>query len=433
MVRSRFPAIFGSVILAALALGCSPSPVRDDAAGDEVSGRDDSADVDAPPPDDADAGDVDDGPSDGDPDVRPDADDATDADSDALDDGTDDGDGGPITLPTGCSLIRPTSDIAFGWAGRTSIDAGAFVWRWIDTGSRPSESVLMIRDLATAADRELLRRTYPEMAESPAVFGDSVAVHSPLVEGGGGEIFQVSTGDGSIRQLTHSDLSDGFPMAGAEFFVYDTDYDLPGPGDANELRYVDLTDNSEHFIYDREPACRRAFDGRRWVTFSNSGFLFKFDLLDPGAGARQVSTSPREFGGMGFDRDTGVVVMSAQVSGASDDYRLEAWDLTTDTMTVLLDEPWTQDAPDVDGHVVVYQDSQASGESFWPRELAEVRVLDRDTGAIRVVMPLDTYYGVGIWERWIALNNYGMFGDSLIVCDLVEGGFMSDDLHVLPE
>ncbi len=48
-------------------------------------------------------------------------------------------------------------------------------------------------------------------------------------------------------------------------------------------------------------------------------------------------------------------------------------------------------------------------------------------------MPLDTYYGVGIWERWIVFNNYGMYGDSLIICDLVAGGYMSDDLHVIPE
>jgi hypothetical protein len=98
-------------------------------------------------------------------------------------------------------------------------------------------------------------------------------------------------------------------------------------------------------------------------------------------------------------------------------------------MTVLLDEPWTELMPDVDGHVVVYQDSQAAGEGYWPRQRSELRVLDRDTHAIRIVMPLDVYYGVGIWERRIAFHNAGRYG-ALIICDLVEGGFLDADLHV---
>ena len=89
--------------------------------------------------------------------------------------------------------------------------------------------------------------------------------------------------------------------------------------------------------------------------------------------------------------------------------------------------------PDVDGHVVVYQDSQAAGETYFAHQFSDLRIVDRDTGAKRVVMPLDTYYGVGIWERWIVFNNYGMYGDSLIICDLVEAGYMSDDLHVISE
>ena len=108
-----------------------------------------------------------------------------------------------------------------------------------------------------------------------------------------------------------------------------------------------------------------------------------------------------------------------------DDYRLELWDVAAGTMTVLVDDPDWQAVPDVDGHVVVYEQMSTAG--------TELRIVDRETGAKRTVMPLDTYYGVGIWERWIAFNNYGMYGDSLIICDLVEAGHMSDDLHVRAE
>ena len=108
-----------------------------------------------------------------------------------------------------------------------------------------------------------------------------------------------------------------------------------------------------------------------------------------------------------------------------DAYRLELWDVAAGTMTVLVDDPDWQAVPDVDGHVVVYEQMSTAG--------TELRIVDRDTGVKRTVMPLDTYYGVGIWERWIAVNNYGLWGDSLITCDLVEGGFMSDALPVVPE
>jgi hypothetical protein len=68
-----------------------------------------------------------------------------------------------------------------------------------------------------------------------------------------------------------------------------------------------------------------------------------------------------------------------------------------------------------------------------PNDDVEIRVVDRDSGVIRTVMPMETYYGLGIWEHWIAFNNYGMWGDSLIVCDLLEGGFMDAAGHVCPE
>ena len=62
-----------------------------------------------------------------------------------------------------------------------------------------------------------------------------------------------------------------------------------------------------------------------------------------------------------------------------------------------------------------------------------VRLMDRDAEAIRVVMPLATDCGIGIWERWTAFINVGRHGDSLIICDLVEDGYLDADLHVIPE
>ena len=107
--------------------------------------------------------------------------------------------------------------------------------------------------------------------------------------------------------------------------------------------------------------------------------------------------------------------------------------METGVMTVLLDETASQSYPDVDGHVVVYTDSQTSGYEWGSNQNVEIRVVDRESGVIRTVMPMNTYYGLGIWEHWIAVNNVGTWGDSLIVCDLLEGGLMDAAGHVCPE
>ena len=161
--------------------------------------------------------------------------------------------------------------------------------------------------------------------------------------------------------------------------------------------------------------------------------VFKFDLVDPGAGPRPIGPDGILSDGLAFDRGTGTLIITTYRESRSDDWGLEAWDMATETIADLLDDAWSEVGPDVDGHVIVYQDSESAGESYWAHERSDIRIFDRETGAVRVVLPLDTYYGVGIWERWIAVNNYGLWGDSLITCDLIEGGFMSADLHVIPE
>jgi hypothetical protein len=387
---------------------------RDGADNDDI-GSDSEADVDS------------------DEDVGPDAD--ADGDADADDADGDDGWDADSLLPTGCRFVTPTRDIMYGWSGRYSIDAGQFVWRWIDTSSLPTRDVLMVRNLVSGTDREVLRRTYPDVIEKPAVHGDSVVFFSQTIadDASSQEIFLVSLTGGSERPVTSNTVADGSPLAGDGHVVYRSSPDPPPPGMAGEYRYVDLSDTSEHPLADRAGRSEIAYDGHRWVAYANEESLFRFDLSDPGAGPQLLTARLLDSLGLAFDRDTGVLIAAVWVPGESDDFRLETWDVAAGTMTVLLDAPWSQVLCDVDGHVVVYEDSQAAGETWGAHNSADLRILDRDTGAMRVVMPLDTYYGVGIWERWIAFNNYGTYGDSLIICDLVAGGYMSDDLHVIPE
>jgi len=84
-------------------------------------------------------------------------------------------------------------------------------------------------------------------------------------------------------------------------------------------------------------------------------------------------------------------------------------------------------------HVVAYADSQANEDGWFTGDnWAEVKIIDRDTKEKRTITSMDRFYGIGIWDRYLAFNNWGMWGDSIILCDLVEGGFMDADGHVIP-
>ena len=396
------------------------SDTRPDVDADSDDGRPDvvpEADGDA----DGDEGEGDDADADADPDEARDTEGDAEADADAL-------------LPRGCRFVRPFA--RFMWAGRDSMQDGAFVWMWLDESSLPSVDVVAEWDLALGSSRELIRRTFPDSGEYPAVHGDSLVFTSHTVDhdADSREVFVLPRTGGSLTQVTHNTMADTSPISGDSFVVYESSYRDPEGILVAEFRYADLSDFSEHVIVENTALSEVAFDGHHWVAMENAYQLHRFDLLDPGAGVQPLTMGPPLYShGLSFDRDTGTLVASTSITGVTDDYRLELWDVASGTMTVLLDEPWSQVLPDVDGHVVVYQDSQAAGESYGEHQRSDLRIVDRDSGVKRVVMPLDTYYGVAIWERWIAFNNYGMYGDSLITCDLVEAGYLDADLHVIPE
>jgi len=62
-----------------------------------------------------------------------------------------------------------------------------------------------------------------------------------------------------------------------------------------------------------------------------------------------------------------------------------------------------------------------------------VDIIDLDTGERRRVFDAAIHYAPGIWDKWLVVNQIGPFGDAILLCDLVAGGFMSEDRHVCPE
>ena len=63
----------------------------------------------------------------------------------------------------------------------------------------------------------------------------------------------------------------------------------------------------------------------------------------------------------------------------------------------------------------------------------EIKIIDRVTAEIRTVLPLERYYGLGLWSHYLVVNNLGGWGDSLILCDLRVGGHVDAAGHVCPE
>jgi len=121
------------------------------------------------------------------------------------------------------------------------------------------------------------------------------------------------------------------------------------------------------------------------------------------------------------------------MSGITTGYDIVTWDMETNEYTLLVNEPYDQGLPDADGHIVTYLDSQAAGGGWFGSYHSEVKIIDRDTLEKRVVLPLDTYYGLGIWDHYLAVNNVGMWGDSIVVCDLEIMDLVDSEGHVIPE
>ena len=165
----------------------------------------------------------------------------------------------------------------------------------------------------------------------------------------------------------------------------------------------------------------------------NDTHLYKFDLNNPSAGAQLMFSEPMGFLGMSFNNTTSELVTSTGLAIGTDWTSLDAWDINTNQRTVLNDDPFDQGAPDAHGHLVTYIDSQAAGEGWIANNLSQIKIIDRDTLEIRIITPyVDHQYNLAIWDKWLAFNNVGIWGDVLILCDLEAGGFIDTSGHVIP-
>ena len=160
--------------------------------------------------------------------------------------------------------------------------------------------------------------------------------------------------------------------------------------------------------------------------------LYKFDLQNPTSGVQEMESINIGFAGVDFDKVTGELIAAVGMAVGTDGTDIVSWNMETNDRTMILSEPWDQLQVDSDNHVSGYLDSAASGLYWFGNYLAEAKVIDRSTGVKRTVLPLETYYGLGFWGHYLAVNNVGAWGDSIILCDLEAGGIMGTDGHVIP-
>ncbi|MDD5307611.1 MAG: hypothetical protein PHU25_09865 [Deltaproteobacteria bacterium] len=414
------------VVLFALVAGCSGNGHGQADGGDASSDSDADSDTDADADSDTDSDT--DSDSDSDSDTDSDTDSDSDADSDTGSDTTND-------LPKGCQVISPANYNTMGWTGREAMDDDYMVWTWVDFSKDPDQDVLMKHQLSTGIQQELLRRDQPKLMTAPALFAGNVFFFRQTNPSDGytTEIFRIVLNDKTEMQLTSNDTSDRDPMGGQNGCLYDA---YTSPNQRAYLTYFDLDLKKEIVISDYLYLAR-VWDGSRWIAFTRSystyETLYKFDLDNQAAGAQLVDSTQMGFFNMSFNKDTHELVAGVWITGKSNGYDLMAWNMETNERTTLIDDPWDQGLPDYSGHAIAYADSQAAGTGWFGNYKAEVKILDRDTRALRTALPFDTWYGIGLWSHYLAANNVGKWGDTIILCDLEEEGLMGTDGHVCPE
>jgi len=404
--------------IAGLAAACSSCSGGDDQPGDASTDTDSDTDTDTDS--DTDTG------TDTDTDTDSDTDTDTDTDSDS-DTETDT----ELELPSYCQLMSPVNSLDFGWTGRFAMDNDHLVWRWIDVDD---QSVLMARTLSTGEQWELLRDPYPEVINRPSIHGDNVCFdrYSDTVL----DIYRIGLSDIEETLIASSEYTEA-ECAGGENGVL---YQIGGEDYYGGLRYTDYSTSDMVSIGEAPGTIVNdiMFDGVRWVVYTEyvgatEEYIYKFDLSNTAAGVQPVDPANIQVEGADVHEPTQSLIAGASISGVTDNIDLVRWDLETNERTVLLSADWDQLLPDTSGFAVMYLDSNPAGEHWFAEFQCDVKVMDLETGVIRTVMPLDAYFGSAIWSHWVAVNNYGHWGDSIILCDLEEGGIMDSEGHIIPE
>jgi len=105
-------------------------------------------------------------------------------------------------------------------------------------------------------------------------------------------------------------------------------------------------------------------------------------------------------------------------------------DLETDAGEWVFHSPWDQIGPTASGSVLSYFDTEELGHNWFDDQTSNVELFDLETGISRKLTTMAfPYSAMARHDKYLAYKT----GDYLILCDLVEGGFMDTDGHLCPE
>ena len=166
------------------------------------------------------------------------------------------------------------------------------------------------------------------------------------------------------------------------------------------------------------------------MAFYYDHHLYKYDVTNPAGGYSLLYPDYIVISMLSFNSDTGHLVTGTKLTGITDDFDLDIWNMETNERTTILSTAGKQRMPDASGHLISYFDHEPYGAPA--TGTCAIRVVDQETGVTRRVLPWNTWYSQGIWGHWVAANNYGTWGDSIILCDLEAGGLVDSEGHVIP-
>jgi len=309
------------------------------------------------------------------------------------------------------------------------------VWTDIDSISETAE--IHYRTLSTGEEDIIVDDVPSGYYDHATIWGDWVYWDWQLdgSDGYSRELFRKNLVSNEVQQLTNGDCAKYSPLPGEDKIVY---FKACGGGAAVEMYALTLNDLSSVLISNEVTGNPSGYDydGVKWVvwmdevgTATGVNNQYKYDVMN-GIGPTVVETPvydtvwPRIYDGVSYS------ATASEPVDLDHRYDVRASNLETGANTWVVQSPWDQMGGTVSGRVLAYADTQELGHAWFDDQTAHVELYDLDTFVTRRLTEVAAEYsGFARHDKYMAYQ----YGDGLILCDLVAGGFMDASGHLCPE
>lgn len=296
-----------------------------------------------------------------------------------------------------------------------------------------------MRQLSTGVTTTLIADFGNE--EHPVIWGDWVfwEQETTASDWTTREIFRMNVTELIPEQLTDNSCSDAKVRPGTDYIVHTTTCESGGD---KPLYFTSLSTLESTMITPDAVAPPGTggimFDGERYVAWGwhdesepNNDRVYLYDILNPSSPDEPVY--PEAYNQAGGMISGGKIFAATGVLEFTEGWDIWIYDIATSTTGWLDHSPWDQYVVAADGHVAVYQDTEALEQTFLEADGQHLEIKDLETAVTRQVTiePAD-YWRPAISGHYLAFLR-GQAVKELFVCDLLEGGFVDAAGHVCPE